>query len=152
MPRLEEITYDLALRALADQEGALRDLRARTGTLLTAASLIASFLGGQAIARAELSALVVLGVVAFAACVMLCIYVLLPKEGLIFAIDGPQAYQALYAVREDEEEVQRWLTYWVQGFRSNNHEAVKRLTLMFSLAGVALLFEIVFLALALALG
>jgi hypothetical protein len=37
----------------------------------------------------------VLGVIAFAACVVLCIYVLLPKEGLILAIDGPQAYQAL---------------------------------------------------------
>ncbi|MGH2845685.1 MAG: hypothetical protein ACRDL0_06630 [Thermoleophilaceae bacterium] len=111
MPRLEEITYDLAVRALADQESALRDLRARTGTLLTAASLIASFLGGQAIARAELSALVVVGVIVFGICVVLCLYVLLPKEGLIFAIDGPQAYQALYAVRDDEEEAQRWLTY-----------------------------------------
>jgi hypothetical protein len=152
MPRLEEITYDLALRALADQEGALRDLRARAGTLLTAASLVASFLGGQAIARAQLDVLVVLGLIAFAACVVLCIHGLLPKEGLIFAIDGPQAYQALYAVREDEEEVHRWLTYWVQGFRSNNHGTVKRLTRRFSLAGLALLLEITFLALALALG
>ncbi len=152
MPRLEEITYNLALRALADQEGALRDLRARTGTLLTAAALIASFLGGQAIARAQLDVLVVLGVLAFVACVVLCIYVLLPKEGLIFAIDGPQAYQALYAVREDEEEVHRWLTYWIQGFRSNNHATVKRLTQRFQLASLALLLEIVFLALALAVG
>jgi hypothetical protein len=152
MPRLEEVTYDLALRALADQESALRDLRARTGTLLTAASLIASFLGGQAIARAELNGLVILGVLAFGVCVVLCLFVLLPKEGLIFAIDGPQAYQALYAVREDEEEVHRWLTYWIQGFRSNNHSAVKRLTRVFTLAGLALLFEIAFLAIALAVG
>jgi hypothetical protein len=152
MPQLGEITYELALRALADQERALRDLRARTGTLLTAASLIASFLGGQAIARAELSALVVLGVVAFGVCVVLCLYVLLPKEGLIFAIDGPQAYQALYAVRDNEEEVHRWLTYWVQGFRSNNHPTVRRLTRMFQLAGLALLVEIALLALALAVG
>ena len=152
MPRLEEITYDLALRALADQESALRDLRARTGTLLTAASLIASFLGGQAIARAQLDVLVVLGVIAFAACVVLCIYVLLPKEGLIFAIDGPQAYQALYAVRDDEEEVHRWLTYWVQGFRNGNHATVKGLTRTFSVASVALLLEIALLALALAVG
>jgi hypothetical protein len=152
MPQLEEITYDLALRALADQESALRDLRTRTGTLLTAASLIASFLGAQAIARAELDALVVLGVAAFASCVVLCLYVLLPKEGLIFAIDGPQAYQALYAIRDDEEEVHRWLTYWVQGFRSKNHATVKRLTERFQLASLALLLEIAFLALALAVG
>jgi hypothetical protein len=152
MAPLEAITYDLALRALADQESALKDLRARTGTVLTAASLIASFLGGQAIARVQLTVLVVLGLVAFASCIALCIYVLLPKEGLIFAIDGPQAYEALYALRDDEEEVHRWLTYWIQGFRSNNHAAVKHLTRIFSLAGLALLLEITFFALGLALG
>jgi hypothetical protein len=37
----------------------------------------------------------VLGVIAFAACVVLCIYVLLPKKGLILASDRPQAYHAL---------------------------------------------------------
>jgi hypothetical protein len=48
---LEQTTYELALRALAQQEHALTEIRARTGTLLTASSLIASFLGAQAIAR-----------------------------------------------------------------------------------------------------
>jgi hypothetical protein len=46
----------LCLNGRADaQEQALTELGARTGTLLTAASLIASFLGGQALAREGLS-------------------------------------------------------------------------------------------------
>lgn len=51
---------------------------------MTAASLIASFLGGQALARAELSLCTVLGLGAFCVSVVLCIYVLLPKRGLTF--------------------------------------------------------------------
>jgi len=39
---LEEISYGLALRALGQQERALGELRTRTGSLLTASSLIAS--------------------------------------------------------------------------------------------------------------
>jgi uncharacterized protein (DUF1684 family) len=45
--KLEDEAYRIAARALAQQEQALTELRTRTGTLLTAASLIASFLGGQ---------------------------------------------------------------------------------------------------------
>lgn len=57
---LEQTMHVAAARALAQQEAALEALRARTGTVLTAASLIASFLGGQAIARNGLNAWVVL--------------------------------------------------------------------------------------------
>jgi hypothetical protein len=125
-------------------------LRTRTGTLLTAASLIASFLGGQALAREGLSVWIVLALIAFGASVVLCIYVLLPKDGLIFALDAPETYGALYEVRDDEEEVDRRLAYWLQSFREENHPTVERLTSAFELAGFALLAEIGFLALGLA--
>jgi len=41
----EEMAYDLALRSIGQQEAALDNLRARTGTLLSAASLSTAFLG-----------------------------------------------------------------------------------------------------------
>jgi hypothetical protein len=122
-----------------------------TGTLLTAASLIASFLGGQALAGEGLNVWVVLALVAFGLSVVLCIYVLLPKDGLIFALDGPETYGALYEVRNDEEEVDRRLAYWLQSFRQENHPTVERLTRAFELAGFALLAEIGLLALGLAI-
>jgi hypothetical protein len=43
---LEQTAYEIAVRTLAQQENAVNELRARTGTLLTASSLVASFLGG----------------------------------------------------------------------------------------------------------
>jgi hypothetical protein len=45
----ERIAHEAAMHALAEQEAALRDLRARAGSLLTAASLIVSFLGARAL-------------------------------------------------------------------------------------------------------
>jgi hypothetical protein len=142
----------LALRALAQQEQALTELRARTGTLLTASSLIASFLGAQAISRNGLNAWIVLALFAFGVSVVLCIYVLLPKERLIFALDAPETYEALYGLRDDEQEYARRLVYWVQGFRQGNHPAIQHVTRAFELAAIALLFEIGMLATGLAVG
>lgn len=150
MAKLEQEAHRIAVQALGQQEQALTELRARTGTLLTAASLIASFLGGQALAREGLSLCIVLALVAFGISVVLCIYVLLPKDGLIFALDAPATYGALYAIRDDEEEVDRRLAYWLQSFRERNHPTIRRLTAAFELAGFALLAEIGFLALGLA--
>ncbi len=150
MAKLEQEAHRIAAQALSQQEQALTELRARTGTLLTAASLIASFLGGQALAREGLSVWIVLALVAFGVSVVLCIYVLLPKDGLIFALDGPETYGALYEIRNDEEEIDRRLAYWLQSFRKENHPTVERLTKAFELAGFALLAEIGLLAFGLA--
>jgi hypothetical protein len=150
MASLEQAAHEIALRALSQQEQVLAELRARTGTLLTASSLIASFLGAQAIARDGLSVWIVLALVAFGISVILSIYVLLPKDGLIFALDAPETYEALFDVRGDEDEVNRRLAYWVQGFREQNQPTVVRLTTVFGIAGLALVVEIGLLAVGLA--
>jgi hypothetical protein len=106
---LEQTAYELAVRALAQQEQSLTEIRARTGTLLAASSLIASFLGAQAIGRNGLNVWIVLALAAFAVSVVMSIYVLQPKAGLTFALDAPGTYEALYEVREDEEEYTRRL-------------------------------------------
>jgi hypothetical protein len=43
-----DAAYDLALRAIEQQERRLNELRSRTGTLIAAASVAASLLGSQA--------------------------------------------------------------------------------------------------------
>jgi len=126
MAKLEREAHRIAAQALGQQEQALTELRTRTGTLLTAASLIASFLGGQALARQGLSLWIVL------------------------ALAAPETYDALYVIREDPGEVDRRLAYWLQAFREGNHPTVARLTKAFELAGFALLVEIAFLAVGLA--
>src|ERR1700733_5480083 len=47
--RLEEITYEAGRHALADQEALASGIRQRTGTLLAAHALVASFLGATVI-------------------------------------------------------------------------------------------------------
>jgi len=150
MAKLEQEAHRIAAQALSQQEETLTELRARTGTLLTAASLVASFLGGQALTRHGLSIWVIAALVAFGVSVVLSIYVLLPKTGLIFALDAPKTYNALYGVREDEEEIDRRLAYWLQSVREENHPTVEQLTSTFEIAGFALLAEIAFLAVGLA--
>lgn len=48
------MAYDEGVRSIASQEGLLDGLRARAGTLLAAAALVTSFLGGQALAKPTL--------------------------------------------------------------------------------------------------
>jgi hypothetical protein len=147
---LEENAFALAQAALREQERGISELRSRTGTLLTAASLVASFLGAQAIRQAGFDAAVVLALLAFGATIVLSVYVLLPKDGLIFSLNGPEAYEALFEIRDDENEVYRRLAYWIQSFRHGNQATVDSLTLWFRGACGALLLEIALLAVALA--
>ena len=54
---LEDITYEAGRHALADQEALVSGIRQRTGTLLAAHALVASFLGGATIRAKGLDAL-----------------------------------------------------------------------------------------------
>ncbi len=56
MPRLEEITYDIARAALAEQEGFVNGIRLRAGTLVATQALVASFLGRAALDEGPLNA------------------------------------------------------------------------------------------------
>jgi hypothetical protein len=151
MASLEETSYDIAVRALEQQERSLDELRRRTGSLLTAASLVTSFLGSQAIARHGLSGWIVAALVAFAALVVLAAFVLLPKRDLVFALDAPATYHALYAVSDDENEICRRLAFWLQSFRGLNQESIRRTGRAFEVACTALTTEIALLGLGLAL-
>jgi hypothetical protein len=146
MARLEQEAYRLAAKALAQQERELTELRARTGTLFTASSFITSFAGGRALSGGGLDVWVVLAVIAFGISLVLSIYVLLPKEELAFALEGAVVYEALYEVRDDEEEVDWGLASALEAARHANHPIVRRIMRAFETAGIALLAEILFLA------
>src|SRR5207237_5438687 len=125
--------------------------RARTGTLLAASSLTASFLGAQAIAHTiGLGVLGGLALVSLAASIGLCVYVLLPKEGFIFSLNAPHVYEQLFAVRDDDEEVHRRLAYWLHEFWQANQIRIDELGRYYLGAAVALGFQLVFWSWALA--
>lgn len=95
---------------------------------------------------------VVLALLAFVLSVAMCIYVLLPKNGLVFAFSGPSTYEALREVNEDEQEISRRLALWVEANREANQPTVDHLTKVFEIAGLVMLVKIAWLGIGLALG
>jgi hypothetical protein len=89
---LAELAYQLAVRGLGQQEAGLAELRARTGTLLTAASLLVTFLGALAIDREGLGVFAVPALVAYALAGALSVWILVPKPNLILRVSGPELY------------------------------------------------------------
>jgi hypothetical protein len=150
VPALETTAYELARAALSQQESALVELRSRTGTLLSASSIAASFLGARAIERAGLGVLTVLALASFAASVLLSVYALVPKRGLRFAIGGSEALHLLDRDHLDELALMRRLTVWLDDLRVVNERAVRRVTLAVTAASLMLAAEVVFFGLSLA--
>jgi hypothetical protein len=121
---LEEIVYEAGRAALADQEALVAGVRQRTGTLLAAHALVASFLGAATIRAAGLDAwgwiaigLLVVGLVTAA--------VLLAPWRLTFAVDARELYLELYneAAAEAEAGTLSWLAsagYGYQALRQRN--------------------------------
>jgi len=85
---VERLAYELSFDQVVRQERALDELRARTGTLLTASAVVASFLGSRAVSIGGHAWLTALGFAAFATSISAASYVLLPKRGLVFSLKG----------------------------------------------------------------
>jgi hypothetical protein len=150
MASLEERAYDIAMGALDQQERTLVEHRSRAGTLLTAASITASFLGGQAIARHGLSGPIDIALLAYGVTVLLSIYVVLPKRRLVFSLNAIEIYEALVVSREDDRQVARRLAYWLGWFHDLNDPTIRRAAATTGAAGGALIVEIVMLGFGLA--
>jgi hypothetical protein len=143
--RLEEITYDAGRQALADQETIVAGIRQRTGTLLAAHALVASFLGAATIRAYGFTppawialAMLVLGLCGSA--------VLLAPWKLRFAIDAPELYAELYeqAAEEAESETLGWLAaagYGYQALRVANTGRVRIMSWLSGAVGILMIAQ-----------
>ena len=124
-------------------------MRARTGTLLAASAIVASFLGSRAVAAHGRTWLTILGFVAFVVSIAAAAYVLLPKGDLKFTLRGG------VLLREQEDvpikEVERRLAYWLDDYYDSNQDVVERLYKGFRVATAAMLVEAILWLLKLAL-
>jgi hypothetical protein len=140
----ERLAYEAAQRALDKQERLVDELRSRTGLLLAAASLAASFLGREAFGGDPKDGLAILALAAFLLAVAASVYVLLPKgERFVFAMVGAGLYEGLYEVKDDLAEVYRRLAYDLDRFWEDNDVELQKLFRAFRLAALALSVEIV---------
>lgn len=142
----EKLAYEAALRSLDKQEGLLEEMRARTGVLLAASSLAASFLGQQAFRNPTPRGLAIVALGAFVMSIAASVFILLPKKNLIFAEAGAGLYEGLYAVRNDMAEVYRRLAYELDRFWDSNDERITSLVRAYTVATGALVIEILSLA------
>ncbi|MHB8690039.1 MAG: hypothetical protein ACYDHH_02220 [Solirubrobacteraceae bacterium] len=145
MPRLEEITYEAGRAALADQESLVAGIRQRTGTLLAAHALVASFLGATTVHADGLHGF---GWVAVAALLLglLDAAILLSPWRLKFAIDAQDLYEDLYdqAAAEAENDTLGWLAiagYSYQAIRNENAQKVQRMSWLSGALGVLMVAQ-----------
>lgn len=95
MKTLEEIAYDAGRHALADQESLVNGIRQRTGTLLAAHALVASFLGAAAIRLDGLHGLSWVALASLVAGLVVAATLLGPWK-LTFAMDARNLYAQLF--------------------------------------------------------
>lgn len=132
MRTLEEITYDAGRGALADQESLVAGIRQRTGTLLAAHALVASFLGATTLRDHGLSALGWLALVALVLGLVAAAILLAPWR-LKFAVDAHELFDDLYiqASTEAAAETLGWLAaagYSYQALHEKNTARVRRMS------------------------
>ena len=85
---LAELAYTMSVEALRQQERALAELRSRTGTLLTAGSIVTSFLGTAALERDGFDGWTISGLGAFGLVLAVSLVVLTPFSGWNFTMLG----------------------------------------------------------------
>ncbi len=139
---LERIAYKLAIRDLDRQEDVLDELRSRAATIITASSILASFLGGQAIRHSGFGWWTLLALAAFVVSIAVCVLgILQPRPAMRFAISGKDAYEALYYQGGNTPEVHRTLAYWISDFYDKNQVKIDILVARFRIAAIAVVLE-----------
>jgi MFS family permease len=147
---VESIAYAEATRAIQSQQDTLESARARAATLLSAASLVTAFLGGQALAgpilengavtHAALSAWSWLGISAFLVVVALSLVTLFPYRWRS-QVSATRILQSTVAVDVPIEAIQRDLARYLDANRDKNARLLGRLFLCLSFASAFLFIE-----------
>jgi hypothetical protein len=142
---LEEITYEAGRDALADQEALVAGVRQRTGTLLAAHALVASFLGATTIREVGLQAWGWVAVCALVAGLAAAAVLLAPWD-LKFSVDARRIYDELYeqAAAEANAGTLGWLAgagYGYQDLREENAGKVRRMSRISGALGVLMVVQ-----------
>ena len=138
---IEQLSFELTVSALAEQERALAGLRTRAGTLLAAASIAGSLLGAQ-VSRSALNGWSALGLMSFVFCLGSAMWVLMAHE-FVFAFDG----QALLVESDRGEDTEisdayRAVSAWTERHLIFNRAKVARLSSWLTVSSVSLTAEI----------
>lgn len=140
-PSLAQLAYEQAQKALEQQERQVDELRQRTGTLLGAAALTASFFGTAALGRDGVVAPIILAGVALVVTVLSGLFVLYPHE-MVFATDARRLYDALKPDQDDPERLHLRLAFGLRDTRERNGRRLDWLARCLALSSIALVVQI----------
>jgi hypothetical protein len=146
---VSELAYETAVASLRRQEEELNQLRQRTGMLLAAGSLVASFLGAETLGRQGTGAWTALAVIAFFLSAATCIYLLAPKSGLGFSVSGSQLYREFEGHGSNLDPVYVQLAEWLQGAWNDNQDKLDGMNRIFAFSSAMLVLEMFFWVMAL---
>jgi hypothetical protein len=140
------VAFQEALRGVTQQQAVLNDIRARASTVLGAASISTSFLGGLALDNKQgPQGWSWLPVIAFAAVGLLTIYVLLPKAGWTFRFSAKALIRDYVEAEPPAElaEMQRDLALHLENHYERNELRLNRLFWLLRIASALLVGEVV---------
>jgi hypothetical protein len=141
-PTVPQLSYDEAVRSIEQQRRQLDELRTRTGTLISAASISIAFLGATAAAhtakRFPLEFLWAL--IPFGLAIVLCTLILLPYKGWSFALraDAIQAFDG-----QPPPQVQLGLAKILETANDTNDSRIKWMSGAFAIAALLMLWSII---------
>jgi hypothetical protein len=139
------LVFAESLRALREQQDALKDVRAHAGQLLAAASVVASFLGGLVLRSTPsrpplwVAVVSVVAALSFLALVADCIWIVLPRHGWVFVNSATVLIEGYVEADApaDIDKMHRQLALWMERHWDHNQEALNaRLTALQVAAGL----------------
>jgi hypothetical protein len=138
-PRVE-IVWTLAQSQLTAQTGAVDELRARVGVLISGAAIATGFLAGQALnTKHGLPGAAWLGIGAAAALLIVCIIILWPRDWAGQLVNTTTALEDIDRRPDDSvDDFQRYMAGFAMGESRTNQDRLKRLYGLFSVALVCL--------------
>ena len=147
---VEELAFDLSLDSLEAQRDVLKDVRARSATLLTASSIVTSFVGGRAIDAVGLDALTGAAIAAFLLTFAPAIYLASTSGEALLSLEGAQLYSDVARANASLQEVYLALANEMQAVRQENRPLVVRTLRFLRLGFAALILEVILFLAALA--
>jgi hypothetical protein len=147
---VEELAFDLALDSLDVQRDVLKDIRARSTTLLTASSIVTSFVGGRAIDAAGLDAFTGAAIVAFFLTLVPVVHLLTASGEARFSVEGTRLYSDVTLAEATLEEAYAALAEDIHAARQRNRTFVERMLWSLRIGFGALILEVILFLAALA--
>lgn len=141
---LYKVAYDEAVRALAEQRATIDGIRTRAGLLFSAAAITTSFLGAQALRGSNPDLFSWLALAGFVGVAAALFAILWPRKWEVAV--NPREVIGTYiesAVPAPIAELHRDLSFHVHRSYLENRKGLRKLVVLFQIATVFLVIEVV---------